>query len=214
MTIVCARIAGVATAALLGFLALSASACGGSTHRESEGSSVTSCASFSACGGDVVGTWDLVALCSALVTSRLPAECRDKVSITESTGSGEIEFTGIDVRTAFESHVTATYRYDQTCAAALFGSVTVDEAFCGALEDQYVAMPVSDSVSCAFGMGTCVCAFGYLTKSGSTQPYVTQGTNLVPMDGAPVPYCVNGDELRLQDVGDVAVSTYVYERRR
>ncbi len=193
--------------------ALALAACGGKSDSDDGNGNTASC-DFGACGGDVLGTWDIVQFCPTLVSDGTPPECSAKMALGDASASGWLQFDGSEVTTSLDVRYTMTWQLDSECVSALTDqSASVDAAFCSALEQQYVSMGVAQSVSCPYANGACLCSFGFVVASGGTSSYQLSGTSILSADGDLVPYCVKGDELRLRDGNELASTAYVLQRR-
>lgn len=195
-------------------------ACGDDAKSGDEGGA--ECAKFTACGGDLVGSWEYTSACVA-DSSALPAEgpaaalmkCDDKPVLDFDVElSGQIEFAkdgsfDMEQMTKFKS---GGVRVSKACLAQVAKDMGLDELSC----DDVDGMSVS---------GGCLIAFdsdGESSELKASGTYTVSGKELtVQADGQPAgekatpsPYCVRGDTLQARvTVGDIGLSV-VYTAKR
>jgi hypothetical protein len=172
-------------------------------------SSGGSCGSFSACGGNLDGTWQFDDLCTEgdLVAalnsdlSSMPAACQNMIKTVTMDVSGTVTYSS-GVETAdLELISRFTAVYPQECLSALEESpVAASAEYCSALAEDMTSAGADDgtSATCTVADSGCSCA---ATLSQSSEPeahnYTIQGNTLVydDDDSIPAEYCVQGDRL-------------------
>jgi hypothetical protein len=187
--------------------------CGGSSDDDDDGGS--SCGTFTACGGDVVGTWTLTNFCTVPDVTDLPAECQNNISVSSSSGSGTYEFTETDYSSSLMLQFTMRWVFDNACVSALADqSVTMTEASCASLEQEYRDRMTAQQVSCSFAGGACLCDFLVSNAFNDAGPYTLQGTDIDDGSAVPAHYCVDGDTLKLEieDNDSATIVTLVFQR--
>jgi hypothetical protein len=185
-----------------------------------------SCDPFTACGGNIVGAWQLVSNCGSISTT--PCASSERISSKSSWAHATYTFAGDGTFTATATNpLTESLRYPLGCLGAITDA-GIPQA-CADLERLFLAPPQpSDggtqppevqSASCsAVANETCACTavlsyMGAPTTSGS---YTTSGNQITfgapgsdggaPDAGATAvwEYCVSGNNLALH----VTSSTY------
>ena len=158
------------------------------------GGSAAICASNSACGGDVVGTWAIAQVCNLFLTTPGTPLC-----------------PGIDYsRSTLTETGTFTFRTDGTATEDLTGTGTLRESVpascldvlgtCESLDAAF-KMAVQDgsytSGRCGTGTaGSCDCTADFQTTATISGTYTTSGTTLTLMNTTntsnAASYCVQG----------------------
>ncbi len=184
---------------VFGVLALLLTGCGGDSDEDSDDDRQASCP-VRACGGDVVGTWNVDSFCLAFAEPPAPSdepECDDFLRDTSVDAAGTLTFTADGTAT---SNLTTQFRIDialtDTCAQALGGNVT--QEVCDELEATYATDPEYASADCSFSPGACWCTIVSLpSNSGETSAYTLDGNQIIIGDSEPSNYCVEGDSLTI-----------------
>jgi hypothetical protein len=214
--------------------ALLASSCGSSSHSRSDAAAAADAAgstggtgvsdgaagsggscSFTACGGDIVGTWHVTSACGSLS----PASCPPPQSIVieHETSQGTYTFASDGTVTiAISGTFSETLRYPFACldggtaqACADFQNMAqaaIAKADAGSLESYTCSADVDQAC-------TCTETLTYPSPQSQTNSYVVSGDHVTigaPLDGgvgdagapASVGYCVSGNTLTLQLIGD------------
>ena len=188
----------------LGLLCCAAAACG------DDGGDGAACAPVVACGGDVVGTWEIESICiSEDVTdnfeAELPPECAGAfldadVQVSDAT----LEYTADGTLTTSGSlAVTSQYRFSEACLLAISPDFPdLSDATCAALADSAEVELVSDgtnsTVTCQLGSGACDCETSEVADATSSGSYSLMNDQIV-VGPVGLPYCVSGDELRYEN---------------
>jgi hypothetical protein len=196
----------------LGFSGLVAG-CGGDSDDDGGGDGSGERCEFEACGGDIVGTWEVDSACVTI--DELPApsddpECQDFVRDYSAEVSGTITFTA-DGTTA--TSLTNTISLDVAVTSACWEAMSGTEltsAYCDALEAQLLAGGEFSAAACSFTSGTCLCSLVVPpTTTNETGTYTVDGNELIDQDGEAAGYCVNDDQLTMKidnDEGTIVFS--------
>jgi hypothetical protein len=175
------------------------------------------CPAYTACGGDLVGTWELADYCAWIDPGFGSKECSIHTWYDgEATGTMTFNADG-----SYVTNVTRTNVYieDSPEISVCGGGRPVggfdgpdggapsppDSGLSECQERERIArivleqhrMPLIDavSVSCASQGGRCACTWVEApTSEMKSGTYSTKGSALT-LDGAPRPYCVKGNEL-------------------
>ena len=172
------------------------------------------CEPFEACGGDVVGRWDVAAVCFENPETFLPASmepaCADVVREAHARAAGGYEFDDdgmqvIDLRLELDLDTLWT----DACVAALSGDDTLTAAeLCPDLEAQYAGQADIAAASCELEGDDCACLITTVEMSEmSDGEYVVEGDSL-----GPSPFCVDGDTLRISMTAMGLTGTIVLQR--
>ena len=149
------------------------------------------CSAFTPCGGDVAGTWNLVAGCidDPLATSK--SLCPALVVNSETaTGSGSVTFVGSIVTRSYTTH----YAMDVTVPPACLTVYSCSQIQAG--YQQYIA-----NTSCATDTnGACRCTGSIDSNAQQGSTYTTSNNEIVTGGGDHYAYCVNGNTLQYKHV--------------
>jgi hypothetical protein len=195
---------------------------GGSGGTNGDGGVGASCSFTTACGGDIAGTWRVVAACSS-------ASCAAMKPIRTETvpSAGQDTYTfasGGTFTYAFSGGLTETLHYPIECLANV-SDAGIPQA-CVDLQNLYEAsLQTADGGTISTGRFTsatcsaeetqgCVCAlaFTYAPGQTGTGSYTTSGNQVTitftsaPSDGgvgdggtsSPAEYCISGNTLTLR----------------
>jgi hypothetical protein len=173
------------------------------------GDSQNGCGEVRACGGDVLGNWQVDLLCPDPVTAtqllgaQLPAACADAVESLELP-SYEIalEYTATARSVTGNTELKAVLNLSPTCiAAATQFQLTLSDTVCGLVGSVAVTQlraSVPDAVlTCKLAEPHCACDLTGTLTLDSTVNYTVQGNQIVEGDTSQ-DYCVSGDQLALR----------------
>jgi hypothetical protein len=172
------------------------------------------CEPFEACGGDVVGSWKVAAVCFENPALFLPAtaepDCADVVREAHARAAGRYQFSEdgkqtVDLRLELDLDTLWT----DACVATLSGDDTTTAAgLCEGLEQQYADQSDIASASCELDGDDCACLLSTVRMSEANRGnYVVEGDAI-----GSSPYCVEGDTLRLSMTAMGLTGTIVMER--
>ena len=148
------------------------------------------CTPVAACGGAVLGTWDVTGGCVAVPIEDAISECPGAaVTRRSGRGRGRVHFDGAIARRVAQSEVVIEVRVPSLCASFVGG--------CPGIES-LMRMQAPDS-ACATGAGgDCNCAVRQLTAIDDTDAYTTTATQIVGSVKR-WDYCISGDSLSYED---------------
>ena len=162
------------------------------------------CGSFSACGGDLVGDWEVQDVCfenpEALFTGAVdePA-CDDAFRGLDVDASGSYSF-GDDGNgsSSVTLSMTIDTRWTEACISAIANGAEVDiNEACDALQTEYMGQAEFEAADCSVSGTACNCLLTAAERTVTGMgTYRVQGNALVDADGNN-PFCVEGDTLTL-----------------
>jgi len=187
--------------------------------------STADCGSFTPCGGNVVGTWNLVRFCIGTDafggTTSLPAECAGIVKSVDVNAAETFTFLadGTVTTDAQAGSMAMTYVYTSACLNATSGtSVTAENLVttCSGLSVAFAAAGMTASAGsitpCTASGDNCVCnLLKDIPQNSATDTYTTSGSNLITTaskDGKVTrdTYCVSGNTLQ---IGSATSGAYI-----
>ena len=170
---------------------------------------------FSACGGDVVGTWTVTGAC-AKADALLEEVCPTAVAELALNLSGSATFEADGTRTTdFTSQVTITYTLDADCLMNATGGTL--PASCSDLDSEGDPEEPDEGPTTCTGTPavSCTCVQTGAEKSEvKTGTYSVDGSTLTSTDDADgesstSEFCVQGNEGRFQSQEELAVLTWI-----
>lgn len=186
--------------------------CGG----ESSSGKAAACGAFSACGGELEGTWTLDGSCpegdlDALMMkqSNAPAACKDMFrdvtmeftgTLTYAAGTETIDGTST-------THVNALYT--AACISAMAGQTvtSLNQQACDGAEQG--AADNGGTATCTLVGSACECDMTIVETLQGTESYTTAGGAITYSDGSSASYCVTGSKLTLR--GEVDAGFYMQQ---
>lgn len=207
---------------LLAALALFA-ACG--DEEEKEGNEVDMCrhelAAFEACGGDVVGTWNVETFCTESDLNFAPDDpaCQDtRMDVSGTTVTGTYTFNADgSFHSSTSTQLNASMTLSDACLLALApGSSVKPETVCDLADE---APLEGFQLSCSYGR-SCVCTMKGTLASEDDGAYEVRAHAIVRTDlpgHEGMPFCVDGDRLLVQSsasTGDSELTTLQIFRRK
>ena len=161
------------------------------------GTQLLQCAPYTACGGDLVGTWTLVSFCFDMPVQHAGCE---SLQYLANDDQGSIEFS--DAGT-FKQYSSAAFRLLTVVPAGC-----VDSS-CAMIQAGYQASLASTgtgTVVCSASDGGCVCDANAKSQQTVSGQYSVSGANLTlnldPMTVSGInSYCVINDQLTLHELG-------------
>lgn len=189
---------------------------------DDSGDTAAACESFKACGGDVVGTWQLDGVCLEELDQLLgnmtdQPECNDFIRTGRIHPQGTYTFgsDGMYMTTGasftFELDVVLT----SACASALNGTkIVVDSAVCQRFESNFAMEGTTiAAASCSFGANRCACTVNSVPMAiDEAGTYSVTGTDLVDASG-PSPFCVDGNTLTIKGMSAMGINGAIVLRR-
>lgn len=169
-----------------------------------------------ACGGDVVGTWNIESSCvtgaglAAAMDFREPA-CDGAFSKVQTRTSGSITFAPDGTLTSSQSSVLdMDVVLTPACIQAISNGAGAANV-CPALEQRFLQSMEFAAVACGVQAGACLCSLSTpeqrLDHSGT---YRIEGVELV--DQVRHPYCVEGDRMLYSTTANQVTSTLTLTR--
>jgi hypothetical protein len=177
--------------------------CGGK-----KGSSQDFCSEVRSCGGDVLGSWQVDALCpdamtaTQLLGAQLPAACAGAVQSVELPSYDlALEYTATTRKVTGTAALNATMILSQACiAAATQLQFTLSDTVCslvGTLAVTQLRANVPDAMlTCTLADNNCACDLTGTLTLDSAAEYTLRSGQLVEGDSAQ-DYCVSGSQLSL-----------------
>ena len=153
----------------------------------------TACPALAACGGSVVGGWNVSGGCIDLpVPSDLMRCPGARVSSTSGRARGTVTFGPLIAQRAAEWIVEAEVFIPALCAAVVGG--------CGAIQSA-IRGTIPDSACVTTTAGDCRCAVRQQGSISDGDGYVTRANQIVSASLRKTwDYCVDGTRLRYRDV--------------
>ncbi|HXU07335.1 MAG TPA: hypothetical protein VN903_40565 [Polyangia bacterium] len=197
----------------------------GGTGGTGGGAVTANCGSFTACGGNIVGTWRQVSGCGTIVSATCPTQTT--MTTLASGATTTYTFSSGGVFTYMSSgNENETVNYALGCLGGLIDAGAPQA--CADLQNLFRMTIGQDagasgtqllSATCSAGQNqTCDCALVFSTAPTTTQAsYTTSGTQVTIIDpdgGAPdanppLDYCVSGNTLTLRRVDDSGSSVVI-----
>jgi hypothetical protein len=179
-------------------------ACGGKKGGEPDG-----CSEIRACGGDVVGSWQVDALCpdpataTQLLGAQLPADCQDAVqSVDLPSYELALEYTATTRKVTGTAALNATLSLSASCIAAVTPlRLMLNDNLCslvatGAASQLRANLPDA-MLTCRLADTNCACDLTGTLTLNSSADYSVADNQLVEGNNAQ-DYCVSGDKLALR----------------
>jgi hypothetical protein len=171
----------------------------------SNGGGGDSCMSFLACGGDPTGTWNINGIClkgdlnaEMFAETNLPVDCSDIFQNAAISASGSITYANSTETLNFDTTITATAQYTESCLSAVLGQPsTMDSTTCNDLQTQWSSRVNVDSASCSLIGTTCSCAISETLSVNKTNGYTIDIDALNYMNGSSSEFCVSGVTLSI-----------------
>jgi hypothetical protein len=181
-----------------------------------------SCASFSACGGDVQGSWQLDSICAVGLVEQLNSQVaaqHPECDGTYKTASIDVEGTVAFDATTQTPNLVMTIDTRLTLTADCLSAqadrtVVLSDSICS-LFAQGASSTDADKTAttqCTFTGGNCECDVHISSPTGTAEPYTISGTTIVSGSESPADYCVQGDTLTLHGENDAMTMTYSAHR--
>jgi hypothetical protein len=150
--------------------------------------SAADCSDFVACGGDIVGTWNITGECFTVVDDPSDPGCGHQVPIA-GTGEGSIRFQSdgtYSLSTLFTVSTTldvpSSCVHGQTCAAYAYSLTN--------------RLGPTGGAMCTPSSGGCSCQAKETARDGAGAHYTLSGTSIT-LDGVPLSYCELGNALQI-----------------
>ena len=164
------------------------------------------CTMFTACGGNVVGTWRLTKACISGLANPLAAFCPSSTfQVSESLG-GTVKFVANDGVTlamgvaggTYSSNITSSVVEDLTIPASCLQGATCAQVQSSINQSGDGGAPAAMG-TCTDAAGGCACHVTAATSATPTSGVYTVSGSTITLDGQPSPYCVKGSGLLIQN---------------
>lgn len=143
------------------------------------------CEGFDACGGDVVGTWDVTNSCVSIPLGALLTACSGaEITYAGGMARGRVSFDGSVTTRLAQSDVEVDVFVPSSCATFVGGCSGVASAF---------GMATADSACVDDGDGNCNCSARQISNYDNTDTYTLTDTEIVTGAGKHYSYCVGAD---------------------
>lgn len=150
----------------------------------------TPCPTFTPCGGDVVGTWDVSGGCFAVDLSAVMM-CPGARASGSGMGRGRVTFDGVLAHRVAQSQVDVLVTVPALCASFVGG--------CTGIESR-IRMATPDAACTTQTDGSCLCQARQTNTIDDTDGYSIVGDEIVgTVSGKHWAYCVSGTGLSYQD---------------
>lgn len=151
-----------------------------------------SCPSFSACGGDVVGSWDYASGCVDNPFGNIDQSCPG-LAVVDPKGSvaGTITFTATTVVRRASGSFDATLAVPASCSEPAGG--------CPAIEASLKGAGFATSVCAAASAGGCSCSLTKTIAIDDSDTYTISGNTLTTGGGGQYDFCVSGSSLSYRE---------------
>jgi hypothetical protein len=152
------------------------------------------CSAFTACGGDPVGSWNILGVCLGPDPDFIPG-CDGETATTNVSTTGTVTVTASNYMTSVTSSGTINLTVPGSCLPT---GVTSCEQLNGA--DQTCTGNVASSCACTGTVDSTDMEEGTYTTSGGM-------LTLMPTGGTPetLEYCVQGNTFRVRDGDSISV---------
>ena len=153
------------------------------------------CTMFTACGGNVVGTWKPTKACISGLANPLAAFCPSSTFQVSETLGGTVQFVA---NGTYSSNISSSVVEDLTIPASCLQGATCAQVQSSINQSGDGGAPAAMG-TCTDAAGGCAC---HVTAAGSATPtsgvYTVSGSTIT-LDGQPSPYCVKGSGLLIQN---------------
>jgi len=151
------------------------------------------CSAFSACGGDVEGTWDYTGGCAQVDLSQLQQGCAGMtVTNTSAAVVARVVFSGGSVTRNYTVTGKATANLPASC-------LQLGVASCAEIQSAITSGPTTAACS-DDGNGGCTCAITSTTSDEGTTTYTIQGDQIATGDGNEYTFCAQGGSMTYSHV--------------
>jgi hypothetical protein len=183
------RLASLVTA----YAAFALAGCGGGSGAEAGICSGT----FTACGGDPTGDWEVASTClgtsfAQLLNDSFAAQSPDCAGAAKSaslSASGTVAYHAGTVAYNMTISTTTSFSFTEACLQALAPGVTAD-ASCAALAPS--PGDPEETGSCSFSGSACSCTGASTSPDTSVSSYTVSGATITESSGATYEFCVSG----------------------
>ena len=174
---------------------------------------------FTACGGDPSGTWDIVSVCvqgdlAAVANASYAtdsSECSSLCTGATLTAQGSVTYNAGSLQPNAVLSISETLEMTASCYTALVGT-TWSSSSCTSVA-QMLDQQAGTTATCSSGSSGCDCAYTTATPA-STDTYTVNGNSLIASDGSVTEFCVQGSTMFQRDsLGDAAYAVTQFSKR-
>jgi hypothetical protein len=171
---------------------------------------------FTACGGDPVGTWDIVAVCTDgniadEYNKDESPECSGLHESVTLAAAGSVKYVTSSVVYKGQVQESASTDYSPSCAEATQGITALDSDTCHELQLANTDSRTGKVARCKFEGGNCRCIETRTVDVGGAYVYraIANGTSILEEDGSVYDFCIEGNTMRQREniYGDAYVVT-------
>ena len=175
--------------------------------------------SFTACGGDPTGIWDIVGVCvqgdiAAAANAEYASsasQCSDICTGAKPAAQGSVTFSAGNYQPNAVVSLTETLVVSDSCYAALWGQ-SWTAASCTTLA-QDLSQQAGTTATCTPTSTSCDCVYETVLAAQS-DTYTVSGSLLVASDGTTTEFCVQGSTMTQRDwFGNSAYAVTIYGKR-
>lgn len=168
------------------------------------------CASFTPCGGNPVGTWQIQSSCavgldSALSTALGPA-CADAMHLLAADHQGTLTLSADGIYSEQSTtDMEMESSFSLACVNAMAGSTLTAEqmpAFCSQYQTEMRASAQVTEANCAMSGEECVCNTVSHYQFAGSGTYTVSGATLTNDQGSSMSYCVQNGVLTTRETSD------------
>jgi hypothetical protein len=197
-------------------ITLSSFGCGGGG-----GGNMPTCGAFSACGGDIRGTWTFEGVCaegditSAMMdTSGLPPECSDIIKSFSLDISGTLTYANGTETSDVTMSMSTRALYSAACLSAEAGMpVTATQPLCDTISSG-VSSADGLTMTCTLASGGCDCNMTMSEHTQESDSYTVSGGTLIYSDGDTLEFCVFGNKLTFRSATDAGAPSMQFTLHR
>ena len=188
-----------------GVMALVPSCGGSSGSSSSSNGAVGTCnGTYTPCGGDPTGTWNVKNACAQndvassmnnYLASQSP-KCSDAVKSADATMTGTVQFASGTVTYDTKTVINMNATLSASCLSSQ-GVPIANAATCNAVASGMASQGVTGT--CTPSGSTCVCALTSTQTNTSSDTYTVSGSTFTEGSGNSYPFCVKGNSMTVQE---------------
>jgi hypothetical protein len=201
-------------------LTLAGHGCGGS----SGGGLVqaTACTgTFTACGGDPTGIWEIQSICSegdfvAAFNAEMAADfsaCGSVFTSAKLAGAGSVTYGGGTVTYDCTTRMAMSLTYTPSCFSAATGGLTASASTCSQNATRMSNEP-GGAATCSYAGENCSCDTTLTKVNTTTDSYSVSGSTITEGGGDSYTFCVGGNTMvEREQVSGNAYAVMTLEKR-
>jgi hypothetical protein len=162
--------------------------------------------SFDACGGDLVGTWEIKGACTTATDFEGDPQCTGAKFSGDLADTGTFTFRGDgtysqSTRTKGRQH----FELPKECIDAMTGGMVTAETYCASLGMGSEIPGSGVTGECVYAGDKCTCDLNYDSEFSWDGDYTISGNKVSLGSTSEYEYCVSGKALKLSEEGVVTV---------